>query len=79
MQYQGKRMPQLSIRKCFKESCMLTKSNLGAFIGATILLIIVSFFTVGLLFPALVTGLEGMYLKAYRQKITHTKDSMSLN
>lgn len=62
------------IRKCFKKSWQLTTSNYAAFIQGTILLIVGSALTLGLMFPALVTGLEGMYLKAWRGEAISGKD-----
>lgn len=62
------------LRKYFSESLRLTKSNLWVFIQATVLLAVCSIFTLFLMFPALVTGLEGMYLKAWRGETVKTRD-----
>lgn len=62
------------ILKCFKKSWKLTTSNYAAFIQGTILLIVGSALTLGLMLPALVTGLEGMYLKAWRGETVSGKD-----
>jgi hypothetical protein len=61
------------LREHIKKSFQLNKSHFGAFIGSVLILFLVSIFTVFLMFPALVTGLEGMYLRARKgQKIRAT-------
>jgi len=52
----------------FKESWQIMRTNPVAYIGATILLVIFSLLTLFLLFPTLITGIEGMYLRAREGK-----------
>lgn len=59
-----KSVERFSITACFSESLVLTRDNLIAFLGASILAWVCSILTLTLLFPALMTGLESMYLKA---------------
>lgn len=62
------------IRKYLIDSLKLTKSNIGPFVQATILLVVTSILTGLLLFPVLVTGLEGMYLKARSGETVKSSD-----
>ena len=52
------------LRECLRESFELTKSNFLVFVGSVVLLFVGSLLTVFLMFPVLVAGLEGMYLRA---------------
>jgi hypothetical protein len=52
------------LREHIKKSFQLNKSHFGVFIGSVLILFLGSIFTVFLIFPSLVTGLEGMYLRA---------------
>jgi hypothetical protein len=61
------------LREDIKKSFQLNKSHFGVFIWSVLILFFGSFFTVFLMFPSLVTGLEGMYLRARKgQKIQAT-------
>lgn len=62
------------VRKYFIESLRLTKTNLWVLFQGTILLVVCSIFTLFLMFPTLVIGLEGMYLKAWRGETVKTID-----
>lgn len=61
-------------RGYFKESWQITRTNPVAYIGATILLVIFSILTLSLLFPTLITGIEGMYLRAREGKKVRASD-----
>jgi len=56
------------IKNYFKESWQLTWSNSGGFAGGTLLLYGWSVITLGMMFPCLMTGLEGMYIRARQGK-----------
>jgi len=58
----------------FKESWQIMRTNPVAYIGATILLVIFSLLTLFLLFPTLITGIEGMYLRAREGKKVRASD-----
>ena len=62
------------IRKYLSQSWKLTKSNSWVFVQAMILLIVFSVFTFLLMFPTLVMGLEGMYLKAWQGEAIKPRD-----
>ena len=61
-------------RRYFKKSWQITRTNPVAYIGATILFVIFSFLTLFLLFPTLITGIEGMYLRAREGKKVRASD-----
>ena len=62
------------VKKYFRESWQLTQSNLGAFIGATAIMVVGSVLTLFLMLPVLMSGLEGMYLRAWQGKTISARD-----
>lgn len=62
------------LREYFRKSFQLTRSNFGAFIGSIILLFVGSLLTLFVMFPVLLAGLEGMYLRAWQGKEIHATD-----